>query len=370
MTWRAVGRSLWSAVAVLLVTSLIGGCSIGYYWQASMGHLELMRQRQPVAGVLEDPGTPEDVRAKLEIATSAVDFAHSELGLPDNGSYRLYADTGRNYVVWNVVAAPEFSLEPRTWCFPVAGCISYRGYFDEDKASRFANGLAGDGDDVFVGGVAAYSTLGRFKDPILNTMIRYSDYQLAGGIFHELAHQRVYVKDDSTFNEGFASFVELEGLRRWLGSGGADEELCRYDRSLQRRARVLALFDAHRERLESLYLSDGSPEALRQQKAAIFADLSAAYRELRDSWAEPPYFDHWFEGAMNNARLVSFATYDEYVPAFGVLLQRSRGRLEAFYAAVEALAQLDLDERSRRFDELLEEAPSAESPARCQPTET
>lgn len=370
MTRRTARRSVSSAVAILLATSLIGGCSIGYYWQASMGHLELMRQRRPVADVLDDPGTPGNVRAKLEIATSAVDFAHAELGLPDNGSYRLYADTGRPYVVWNVVAAPEFSLEPRTWCFPVAGCISYRGYFNEAKARRFAGGLAGDGDDVFVGGVAAYSTLGRFEDPILNTMIGYSDYQLAGVIFHELAHQRVYVKDDSTFNEGFASFVELEGLRRWLATVGAEQDLCRYDRSIQRRSRVLALLAEHRERLESLYSSDRSPDELRMQKAAVFADLAAAYRKLREGWVEPPYFDHWFEGALNNARLVSFATYDEYVPAFGILLQQSGGRLQAFYAAVAALAKLDPDERRRQFDELLDGAAATEPAANCVPAAT
>ncbi|MBT8443064.1 MAG: aminopeptidase [Gammaproteobacteria bacterium] len=363
-------RSVAAAVAILLTTSLIGGCSIGYYWQASMGHLELMRQRRPVADVLDDSGTPEDVRAKLEIAASAVDFAHAELGLPDNGSYRLYADTGRAYVVWNVVAAPEFSLEPRTWCFPVAGCISYRGYFDEENARRFASGLAGDGDDVFVGGVAAYSTLGRFEDPILNTMIGYSDYQLAGLIFHELAHQRIYVKDDSTFNEGFASFVELEGLRRWLGTVGTEQDLCRYDRSLQRRSQVLALLAVHRERLESLYSSDRSPADLRMQKAAVFADLATAYRELREGWAEPPYFDRWFDGALNNARLVALATYDEYVPAFGALLQQSGGRLETFYAAVEALTKLDSDERLRRFDELLDIAAATEPAANCLPVAT
>lgn len=343
-------------VAVLVATNLLGGCSIGYYWQASMGHLELMRQRRPLTQVIEDPATGDAVREKLRVASSAVDFAHVELGLPDNGSYRLYADIGRPYVVWNVVAAPEFSLEPRTWCFPVAGCISYRGYFDEAKARRFADGLVADGDDVYVGGVAAYSTLGRFEDPVLNTMIGYADYQLVGLIFHELAHQRIYAKDDSTFNESFASFVELEGLRRWLRSNGSEQDQCRYKLALQRRARVQALLAEHRERLESLYSSSRDTDELRQLKAEAFANLRAAYRRVREDWLEPPYFDHWFEGTLNNARLVSFATYDEYVPAFEVLLRRSDGRLDGFYASAEALAKLAPAEREARFGELLESA--------------
>jgi predicted aminopeptidase len=353
-------RALGVAAVILGASSLLGGCGAGYYWQASMGHLELMRQRRPVDEVMADPRTAEEVRAKLRTGQRAVDFAHDRLGLPDNGSYRVYADTGRPFVVWNVVAAPEFSLEPRTWCFPIAGCVSYRGYFAELRARKFADGLAEHGDDVFVGGVAAYSTLGRFADPLLNTMIGYVDYQLAGLIFHELAHQLVYVKDDSKFNEGFASFVEREGLRRWLESQDARDGLSRYRLTLARRAEAQALLVATRRELNRLYASEISGGEMRTRKAAILAELRDRYRELRANWQEPPHFDHWFEGELNNARLVSFATYDEYVPAFAVLLRDAGGELAGFYAGVEALAALETDERTARMDALLARAPSAD----------
>lgn len=358
-------RLIMIASLLPATTSVLGGC---YYWQATLGHLELMRQRRPVAEVMVDPATADAVRAKLSTATAALDFAHAELGLPDNGSYRLYADTGRRYVVWNVVAAPEFSLEPRTWCFPVAGCVSYRGYFDAAKAQRFADRLSAGGDDVFIGGVAAYSTLGKFEDPILNTMVGYADYLLAGLIFHELAHQRAYVKDDSMFNEGFASFVEQEGLRRWLNSIDAQELLCRYRLFLGRRAATQALLDEHRVQLEALYASDMADAERRERKAVIIAELAGAYRDLRNDWAAPPHFDHWFDGALNNARLASFAIYDEYVPAFSRLLADAQGDLEAFYARVEELADLDAAERADRMRALLARAGAEETQAPECPT--
>ena len=351
MTRRATLRAGRLLLLVTAMTSL-AGCGTAYYWQAATGHLELMRLRRPVADVIADPATQDEVRQKLRSATAALDFAHAELGLPDNGSYRRYADTGRPFVVWNVVAAPEFSLEPLTWCFPVAGCVSYRGYFDATNARRYADGLAAAGNDVFVGGVAAYSTLGRFEDPLLNTMIGYADYQLAGLIFHELSHQLVYVKGDSTFNEGFASFVEQEGLHRWLVSVGAEDQLHRYRTMLVRRDAVLTLIKTHRDRLEDLYRNSTPGDDLRAGKAAIIGELDTAYRRLRSQWDEPPHFDHWFAGTVNNARLASFATYEDYVPAFAVLLDEAGGDLDAFYARAGELARLDAAERTRRMTEL------------------
>lgn len=364
-------RALVAAVIGVLATALLGGCGLGYYWQATTGHLELMRQRRPVADVVGDATTDETVRAKLETAGAALAFAHDELRLPDNGSYRLYADTGRPYVVWNVVAAPEFSLEPRTWCFPVAGCISYRGYFGEDDARRFAARLKRDGDDVIVAGVAAYSTLGRFEDPLLNTMIGYSDYALAGLIFHELAHQRLYVKDDSTFNESFASFVEQQGLRAWFESRGADGQLCHFRLSLSRKAEVQALMTTAREQLETAYALDVPDADLRAEKAAVFTAMNEGYRALRDAWSGPPHFDHWFDGAFNNARLASFATYDEYVPAFAALMNAAGNDLESFYERAEALADLGKEEREARMRALLNRsAPPAGAPSGCDASES
>lgn len=352
-------RSINTWVAAVATTTLLGGCGAGYYWQASMGHLELMRQRRPVAAVIEDPQTPATVRAKLGIASQALEFAHATLALPDNGSYSVYADTGRPFVVWNVVAAPEFGLAPRTWCFPVAGCISYRGYFDEQQAEEFAAALSVDGDDVFVGGVAAYSTLGRFRDPLLNTMIGYSDEQMAGLIFHELAHQRIYVRDDSSFNEGFASFVEEHGVRAWLEARGADDRLCRYRLSLARRGLVEALLAEYRDRLGALYGRDLDAAEARRRKARVFEELANDYRELRAAWAAPPHYDHWFDGTMNNARLAAFATYDEHVPAFAALLDEAGGDLQAFYGRAEALAALGASERTAAMRELRDRGTSA-----------
>jgi len=345
-------NSLSALVGIALLGASLGGCGSSYYWQASMGHLKLMNQRRPVADIVSDPTTPESVRAKLDVATVALGFAHATLGLPENGSYTSYADTGRSYVVWNVVAAPEFALQPRTWCFPVAGCVSYRGYFDATRAQAFADGLAVEGDDTFVGGVAAYSTLGRFEDPLLNTMIDYSDTQLAGLIFHELAHQLLYVQDDSAFNEGFASFVEQHGVRRWLDARAGAAESCRYVRLLDRRAAVVGLLTDYRSRLDALYAQDMGAAEMRAIKATVFAELLVAYRDLRGEWPEPPYFDRWFDGELNNARLVALATYDDYVPAFAVLFADANKVLDEFYQRAFELAQLETEERGAAMREL------------------
>ena len=338
---------------VLCSTQLVA-CGLGYYWQATSGHLSIMQQRRPVPEVIADPKTTEAVRSKLKTASEAVEFAHQVLLLPDNGSYQLYADTGRRYVVWNVVAAPEFSLRPRVWCFPVAGCVSYRGYFSADLAQEFATKLTADGDDVHVGGVAAYSTLGRFADPLLNTMMVFSDHQLAGLIFHELTHQLVYAKDDSKFNEGFASFIEEEGIYRWLKSRGDDAGLCSSRLLAQRRSLVLELVMRARERLELLYEQDIAEEEKRAMKHELLDALNLAYDDLRKSWAKPPYFDHWFGESLNNARLAALATYDDYLPVFSGLLRMEAGDLASFYLRVEELATLPGEQRGVEMRALLD----------------
>jgi len=339
-------------ITVITGTLFLTGCGLGYYWQAATGHLALMRQARPVADVIADPQTPPELREKLAYATQVVTFAHERLLLPDNGSYASFADLGRPYAVWNVVAAPALSLEPRTWCFPVAGCVSYRGYFARKSAEAFAAGLRADGDDVFVGGVAAYSTLGRFADPLLNTMMGWSDSRLAGIIFHELAHQLVYARDDSRFNEGFASFVETEGIRRWLLSRGDRQALCRYRLERDRRQQVLDVLDAIRQALRSVYERE-IPDALkREAKVSLLATLDAAYGRLKMSWAGPPDFDPWFGAPFNNARLAALATYDDDVPAFSVLLAQSDGDLGTFYRRAARLADESADERRKRLEAL------------------
>lgn len=346
--------------ALVAVCLALGSC---YYWQAMRGHMELMGQREPVTDVLADPETSEDTRGQLELAQSAVDFAHAELALPDNGSYRQYADTGRRYLVWSVVAAPEWSLEPRTWCFPVAGCVSYRGYFDEAEAQAFAARRAAAGDDVYVGGVSAYSTLGNFADPLTNAMLRMTEYRLAGLIFHELAHQRLYISGDSAFNESFASAVEQAGIRLWLRQRGAADALCRYEDWLGRRGAVRVLLGRGRAQLEVVYAQTDDTSALAAGKAAALDRMRADYQALRAGWGGPPFFDGWFGPELNNATLAALATYDQYVPAFATLLTQHGGDFEAFYAAAKAIAKLKWEARADALAALGQAAVSSPAPA-------
>jgi predicted aminopeptidase len=316
--------------------------------QAASGQASVMSKRQPIAKVVADPNTPPKVRGQLEQVLAIREFAVKALALPDNGSYRSYADVGRSYVVWNVFAAPEFSVEPKQWCFPVAGCVAYRGYFDETKAKGFAARLAKEGYDVFVGGVAAYSTLGHFDDPVLNTMMGWSDVQLAAIIFHELSHQLVYVAGDSSFNEGFASLVEEEGVRRWLVSAGRERELEAFERQRQRYLDFAELLTNAREQLRQTYAGTEPAERKRELKAAQFADLRSAYEKLKGSWNGVGSFDSWFQEGINNAHLASIATYRDCVPGLERLLKDANGDLPTFYASVREVSKLKPDQRKQR----------------------
>lgn len=344
----------------LLLTSLmiavlpLGGCgTVGYYGQAVAGHVRLMSARVPIEDVIADPETSAAVRERLQVALAAREFAVTELGLPDNGSYTRFVSLERSAVVYNVFAAPEFSLQAKTWCFPVAGCVVYRGYFDRARAEREAARYAAQGYDTWVGGAAAYSTLGRFEDPLLSTMLYRDDARLAGLLFHELAHQAVYVKDDSAFNEAFATAVEEEGVRRWLAAAGREEEFAAW-RLLRERAQAFeGLLAATRARLQALY-SSGRPEAeMRAAKAEVFAQLEREYAALKASWDGWDGYDRWFDAPLNNARLIPSATYRGLVPAFRILLNQAGGDLAAFYAACAALAELPRAERDFEMQRLL-----------------
>jgi predicted aminopeptidase len=229
-------------VLICLTAATLPGCGVLYVAQAARGQWQVMHARQPIDKVIASDRTAPQLRDRLTEVRAARDFASRELALPDNGSYRSYADLERPYVVWNVVAAPEFSVNPRRWCFPIAGCVAYRGYFKEEKARQFADSLAKEGFDTYVGGVAAYSTLGKFKDPVLNTMLGYGDDELAAIIFHELSHQLIYVANDSEFNEAFATAVEQAGLERWLKARGRESDLGRFKARRERQAQIIALF--------------------------------------------------------------------------------------------------------------------------------
>ncbi len=312
--------------AVAMAALLLGGCdSIAYYKQAIGGHLEIVGASRPIDDWLADPATPSRLRERLEVARRARAFAWRSLGLPDNGSYTSYAELGRRFVVWNVFAAPEFSVEPRKECFPFTGCVSYRGFFSEGEARRHASRLEAEGFDVHVGGVPAYSTLGWFDDPLLSTFIGYPDAQLARLIFHELAHQVVYARNDTTFNESFAVVVEQEGVRRWLKSEGRDAELQAFSEAQARRRRLAEQVKHTRDALEAVYKEGLAPEAARQRKSEAFDRLRAEYPNIVP---ERP----------SNAFLVSIALYTELVPEFERLLRDSEN-LEAFYARVKKLAR-------------------------------
>lgn len=318
----------------LLVLVVLVHLTACYYTQAVRGQLEMMAKRTPIERVIEETGDAalrERLTAVLEIRA----FASRELGLPDNRSYRSYADLGRPYAVWNVVAAGEFSVDPVTWCFPVAGCVAYRGYFNEAAARRFAGRLSDQGYDVTVEGVAAYSTLGRFADPVLNTMIGGDEVRLAALIFHELAHQRVYVKGDTAFNEAFATVVEEAGVRRWLEDRGRQDRLESYLASQARHAQFTDLLRGTRERLRDLYASDLPEHVMRERKAAGFDALRARYRALRDGeWSGWRGYDAFFDRELNNAHLVSVATYHDRVPGLRARLAACDDDLGCFYAAV------------------------------------
>ena len=318
--------------------------------QAAGGQWQVLHERQPIDKVLADPQTPPALREHLTQVRAAREFASRELGLPDNNSYRSFADIGRQFVVWNVVAVPEFSVTPKHWCFPVAGCVAYRGYFHEQQARDFALELVGQGYDVALDGVPAYSTLGRFADPVLSSMLSYGDDELAATVFHELAHQLLYVPDDSEFNEAFATTVEEAGLERWLAQQGQSARMQSF-RQQQASEQALVRLLAHtREQLAQLYASGLPREQMVVKKAEAFTVLAADIRALeRREGVTYPLYEEWIGEGLNNARLASVATYYDCVPGFRRLLRQQDNDLPRFYAAARELAQLPKDERHARL---------------------
>jgi predicted aminopeptidase len=342
------GRTL----LVLVACALLPGCGTLYVLQAASGEWQVLRARVPIDKVIAAPGTPPQLRSRLEEVRQARAFAVSDLGLPANRSYTTYADIGRPYVVWNVVATPEFSVQPERWCFPVAGCVAYRGYFNELRARDFAYRLKQRGSDVVVEGVPAYSTLGKFADPVLSSMLRYGEDEVVATIFHELAHQLLYVRNDSEFNEAFATTVEDVGLERWLKTRGAADRIREFRAAEAQNAALIELLTGARSRLAALYASGRTPDEMRSGKAQILAGLAADIqaRELRQGLRYPMY-DEWIMTGLNNAQLASVATYYECEPGFRRLLAAEGGDLTRFYAAVRRLARAPRAERHARLCE-------------------
>jgi len=342
-----VKRLLRMLAGPALATAL-GGCSLGYYAQSVGGHLDLMQRARPVEQWVADPATPAVLRERLVLAQRLRVFASDELKLPDNASYRRFAQLDRNAVVWNVVATPELSLTLQTWCFPVMGCVGYRGYFQRAPADQLAAELRAQGLDVSVYGVPAYSTLGWTNwlggDPLLSTFIRWPESELARLLFHELAHQVVYVADDTAFNESFATAVERLGLQRWLAGAGAaaQQEVAALEARRQDFRRITA---QARGDLQALYRSRLAPNAMRERKAARLQQLREEHARLKAGpWQSFTGYDAWF-AQVNNAALAVQGAYEDLVPAFEALFELQGRDFTRFYAEVRRLAALPAPER-------------------------
>jgi predicted aminopeptidase len=343
---------LLAGFSVAVLAGLTSCTDVPYLAQCARGQIDILAERQPIEKVLKDPGTPPDVCNRLTRVLAIRDFASSDLLLPENGSYRCYADLKRSSVVWNVVAAPEFSLEPLRWCFPIAGCVSYRGYFDRERAEKYAEGLRRAGNDVYLYGVSAYSTLGWFDDPVLNTFLDRPEPELAGLIFHELAHQKLYVKNDSAFNEAFAKTVEMEGVSRWLKNNREERDLPDYFARKQREDDFVSLVLATRRELESLYASPQPDAGKRAGKEKVFVEMRKRYARLKARWGGYAGYDHWFAADLNNAKIASVSTYRSYVPAFQALLRKHNGDLAAFYREADEIGRLPAARRAARMEQL------------------
>ncbi len=352
MSGRRLRWLLALAGAAVLAIVLAGCSQFAYYAHTVRGQIDVLSKREPVAELLDDEATPEPLKTRLADIQAMRDFASAELALPDNKSYRTYADLERRYVVWNVFAAPAYEVEPYQWCFLFVGCVTYRGYFAEEKALKYAEGLREEGFDVYVAGVAAYSTLGNFADPILNTMLYNDDLGLAALLFHELSHQVLYVNGDTGFNESFATTVEEEGVRRWLIAQGDEAQFQRYQQRKQRAAEFAVLIGDAREALREAYAVTRGTDGAAAAKREVFAQLQLDYRALRERWGGYAGYDQWFARDLNNAHLASVAAYRGLVPAFRALLAASGNDLPAFYTRVEALAELEPDARRAELEAL------------------
>ena len=356
-------------ILALLACLALAGCAhtegaLGYYWQSVQGHARLLQAARPLDEWIANESTPAPLRARLQLAQRARHFAVQELGLPDNASYRSYADLGRSAAVWNVVAAPPYALELHRWCFPFTGCIGYRGYFQEADAQAEGARLAAQGLEVDVYGVPAYSTLGYLDwaggDPLLNTFIGWPEGEFVRLLFHELAHQVVYAQGDTLFNESFATAVERLGTERWLATQARPEVRQAFAASEERRQSFRALTRATRARLAEIYEQNKAPahdsQSLNAMKSVAMQDFRAQYAVLRERWlaqgARVEGYDRWVAQA-NNASFAAQAAYDAWVPAFEALFAQQGQRWDAFYDAVRHLAALPQDERHARLQALL-----------------
>jgi predicted aminopeptidase len=355
MAWSIRPRSV---ITIILALTVLGCQNLSYYGQAALGQAQIMLARRPIAELLEDPATPAVVKEKLAYVTGLRGFAQNELLLPVGGAYLGYADIDRPYVVWNVFAAPELALEPKTWCYPIAGCAAYRGYFDQASAERYANDLRAEGYDVFVSGVLAYSTLGWFDDPVLSTFLPLDDARLSALIFHELAHRLLFVPGDTAFNESFATAVEEEGMRRWAAASRTPGLLAQHERRQRLSEGFIAMVARRKIELAAVYAGDLPPDRKRIEKAALFGALLKEFESERIKKPEMESYAHWFAAGLNNAGMATIAAYHDLVPAFRLILSRAGGDLALFYEECRGLSRLAPTERRQLLERMMSARPS------------
>jgi predicted aminopeptidase len=342
------------AGTVIVLLTICSCETARYYGQAIRGQYGILEKRRPISEIIADPNSPKSLRQKLAFILTVREFAETELQLPVENNYLTYVELNQPYVVWNVFAAPEFSIRPKTWCYPIVGCAAYRGYFLEEDAQKYASGLNDEGYDVYVAGVTAYSTLGWFDDPVLSTFLNYSRLRSAGLIFHELAHRILYIKGDTVFNESFATAVEQEGIQRWLAESQTSSDFSDYLRSFDRHQEFIDLVLQYRRRLDTLYLSDASDAQKRQEKADLMMKLRHDFDQLKSADNGLSAYENWMKYSLNNAKIASVSAYHDYVPAFRKLLARNGGNLNQFYDACRQLGRTAKDERDRILSRYME----------------
>ena len=327
---------------------LLPACSsVSYYWEKIQGHAEILDQQRPLQDVIDDPETAPEIKQRLINVQAARNFASKELLLPDNNSYRNYADIGRDYVVWTVVATPPYSVKAEQWCFLFVGCLSYRGYFSRQTAEEFANELKQQGKDVYVAGTKAYSTLGWFDDPLLNTMLYKNEAYRVGIIFHELAHQKMYVEDDTDFNEAFATTVEQQGVKRWFLLKGNKPKYKKYLLAKKRDEQFKQLLLDTKEQLKNLYAKKLDNTQMQNQKQQVFKDLQQRYQQYKSKWNNYSGYDKWMSQDLNNAHLALVATYNDLIPAFRGLFKAVNNDFKMFYKQVNELKEFEIKQRHR-----------------------
>ncbi|MEE8365065.1 MAG: aminopeptidase [Gammaproteobacteria bacterium] len=342
---KILNHSMRAFFSFFLLLLLSGCTDFGYYWHMTRGHLAIMSKRADIVDLLENPALDPGLKQRLQLVQEIRQFSIDVLSLPDSGSYTRYVQLDRPYALQNLFAAPEFSIQLHSWCYPVIGCASYRGYYDEEMLADYIAGLKQQNFDIHVGKVPAYSTLGWFDDPVLSSFIDWPDYRLAGLLFHELTHQRVYIDNDTQFNESLAAAVQQAGTELWLKSRSEDTELKQFHRWIEYRRQIVRLIGRTRERLAQLYQSD-APEAIkREQKQAIFSTARVNHAAIANRLNFQGGFTHWFAGDLNNAKLASVSTYTSLLPAFLAMIEAHDHDFDRFFDTVEKIGDLSREIR-------------------------